>query len=309
MPISESPAPSITAFSDQLADVIEQAGASVVAVHARRTYPSSGLLWKPGVLITAAHTIRRETDITAVLPDGSRMAAMLAGVDTGTDVAVLRLETAQGEPARLSDAADVRPGNYVVAVARGADGALAASAGIIARTGGGWRTWRGGRMDRLIQLDGGLWPGFSGAPIVDTGGRTIGIGTSALARGRAVVIPASVLRRSGEQLLAHGRVAQAYLGAGTQSVEIPARVRERLELESTHGLIVVSVASDGPAETAGVTLGDVLVALDAMPIPDIDSLRSALAEKPVGARVQLKLVRGGELQTLDVTLAARPQAR
>ncbi len=309
MSLSESPAASIAAFSDQLADVIERAGASVVAVHARRAYPSSGLLWQPGVLVTAAHTIRRETDITAVLPDGSRTPATLAGVDTGTDVAVLRLESVQGESAGLSDTANVRPGNYVIAVARGADGALVASSGIIARTGGEWRTWRGGRMDRLIQLDGGLWPGFSGAPIVDASGRIIGIGTSALARGRAVVIPVSVLRRSGEQLLAHGRVAQAYLGIGTQSVEIPARIRERLKLESTHGLIVLSVASRGPAETAGVTLGDLLVTLDAMPIPDIDSLRSALGKQPIGARVQLQLVRGGELQSLEVTLGARPHAR
>ncbi|MGH8285347.1 MAG: S1C family serine protease [Steroidobacteraceae bacterium] len=253
--------------------------------------------------------MRRETDITAVLPDGSITPATLVGVDRGTDVAVLRLESAQGESPQLNDTANVRPGNYVIAVARGADGALAASAGVIARTGGEWRTWRGGRMDRLLQLDGGLWPGFSGAPIVDASGQIIGIGTSALARGRAVVIPVSVLRRSGEQLLAHGRIAQAYLGVGTQSVEIPARVRERLKLESTHGLIVLSIASQGPAETAGVMLGDVLVALDGTSIPDIDSLASALDERSIGSRVQLKLVRGGELQTLEVTLRARPHAR
>jgi serine protease Do len=164
-------------------------------------------------------------------------------------------------------------------------------------------------MDRLIQLDGGLWPGFSGAPIVNANGRIIGIGTSTLARGRAVVIPVPVLRSAGEQLLAHGRIAQAWLGAGMQSVEIPARIRERLGLEHTHGLIVVSVASHGPAEKSGVTLGDVLVALDATQTPDIESLRSALAEKSIGAPVKLKLIRGGELQRLEVTLEARPHAR
>ncbi len=309
MPPSESPAPSIAAFSDQLADVVERVGASVVALHARRAYPSSGLLWQPGVLVTAAHTIRRETDIAAVLPDGSTTSATLAGVDTGTDVAVLRLESARGEPARLNEEAKVRPGNYVIAVARGADGALAASSGIIARTGGEWRTWRGGRMDRLIQLDGGLWPGFSGAPIVDAGGQIIGIGTSALARGRAVVVPASVLRRAVEQLLAHGRVTHAYLGVGTQSVEIPAHLRDRLKLNGTHGLIVLSIASAGPAETAGITLGDVLIALDATPVADSERLMSVLAERSVGSRVQLQLIRGGELHSVEVTLGERPHAR
>jgi serine protease Do len=309
MPSAASSAASIASFSDQLADIVERTGASVVAVHARRTYPSSGLLWQPGVVLTAAHTIRRETDIAVALPDGSRTHATLAGVDSGTDVAVLRLESTHGTPAPLDEAASIRPGHYVVAVARDAEGTLTASSGIVGRTGGEWRTWRGGRMDRLIQLDGGLWPGFSGAPIVNAAGRIIGVGTSTFARGRAVVIPVSVLRRSGEQLLAHGRIAQVWLGAGMQAVEIPPRIRERLGLEHTHGLIVVSVASPGPAEKAGVTLGDVLVVLDASPTPDIDSLRSALAEKSIGAPVELKLVRGGELLRLEVTLEARPHAR
>jgi S1-C subfamily serine protease len=309
MALTDSPAPSIAAFSAQLADIVEQTGASVVAVLARRSYPSSGLLWQPGVVLTAAHTIRRETDIAAVLPDGSRTPATLAGVDSGTDVAVLRLESAHGTPAPLDETTSVRPGHYVVAVARDAEGTLTASSGIVGRTGGEWRTWRGGRMNRLIQLDGGLWPGFSGAPIVNANGRIIGIGTSTFARGRAVVIPVPVLRRTGEQLLAHGRIAQAWLGAGMQSVEIPARIRERLGLEHTHGLIVVSVASHGPAEKSGVTLGDVLVALDTSQTPDIESLRSALAEKSIGAPVKLKLIRGGELQRLEVTLEARPHAR
>jgi S1-C subfamily serine protease len=309
MPSADSFANSIAAFSERLADTVEQTGPSVVAVLARRSYPSSGLLWQPGVVLTAAHTIRRETDIAAVLPDGSRTPATLAGADGGTDVAVLRLGSAHGAPAALEETASVRPGNYVVAVARDAEGTLTASSGIVGRTGGEWRTWRGGRIDRLIQLDGGLWPGFSGAPIVNTNGRIIGIGTSTFARGRAVVIPVPVLRRVGEQLLAHGRVAQAWLGAGMQSVEIPPRIRERLGLEHTHGLIVVSIASEGPAEKAGVTLGDVRVALDASPTPDIDSLRSALAERSIGAPVELKVVRAGELQRIEVTLEARPHTR
>jgi serine protease Do len=309
MPSADTLATSIAAFSERLADFVEHVGLSVVAVHARRRYPSSGLLWQPGVVLTAAHTIRRETDLAAVLPDGSRTAATLAGVDSGTDVAVLRLESTHGTPAALDETAAVRPGHYVVAVARDAEGGLAASAGIVGRTGGEWRTWRGGRIDRLIQLDGGLWPGFSGAPIVSANGRIIGIGTSTFARGRALVIPVSVLRRCGEQLLAHGRIPQAWLGAGLQSVEIPPRIRERLGLEHTHGLIVVSVASHGPAEQVGVTLGDVLVAVGGAPTPDIDSLRSVLAGNAIGARVELTLLRGGELQRLEVTLEARPHAR
>src|SRR5262249_33672467 len=151
----------LAAFSDDVANLVERVGASVVALQARRSYPASAVILEPGVVVTAAHTLRREDGITAVLADGSASTATLVGVDPGTDVAVLRLESSQGTPIELGDAAAVRPGHYVVAVSRGTDGSLSASAGIVARTGGEWRTWRGGHVDRLVQLDGGLWTGFS----------------------------------------------------------------------------------------------------------------------------------------------------
>jgi len=178
----------LAAFSNDLADLVERVGASVVALQARRSPPASAVVLEPGVVATAAHTLRREDGITAVLADGSASAATLVGVDPGTDIAVLRLESSQvSPPIELGDAAAVRPGHYVVAISRGTDASLSASGGIVARTGGAWRTWRGGQVDRLVQLDGGLWAGFSGGPVVDASGGVIGIGTSALSRGRAVV--------------------------------------------------------------------------------------------------------------------------
>lgn len=303
-----SPA-AVAAFSKGLAEIVERTGPSVLALHARRWYPASGFLWQPGVLLTAAHVIRREGGITAVLPDGNTTAATLVGVDPGTDIAVLRVESSPGTPAALDEDAKVRPGHFVVAVARGTDGALAASSGIVARAGGEWRTWRGGLIDQRIQLDGGLWPGFSGGPVVNAHGQVIGMGTSALARGRGVVIPGSVLRRVAQQLLAHGRAATPYIGASMQSVELPANLRERLGLGNAQGLIVLSVASGGPAEAAGITLGDVLVSLDDSPLSDIDHLRTALAGKQIGALVHIRLVRGGELVTLDLKVGERPSTR
>src|SRR6185312_8278250 len=259
---SQAFAQPLAAFSDGLADVVERAGAGVVALQARRSYLSSGVIVRPGVVVTAAHTLRRDDGIAAVLPDGTATSATLVGVDASTDIAVLRLEAGGGEPLTFGDAASVRPGHFVVAVARGADGALAASAGVVARTGGEWRTWRGGHIDRRIQLDGGLWAGFSGGPVVDGRGNVIGIGTSALSRGRAVVIPGSVLKRVSEQLLARGRVSHAYIGAAVQPVEIPNALRTQLGIQSTRGLIVISTVHEGPAEAASITLGDTLISLD-----------------------------------------------
>jgi serine protease Do len=298
------------AFSDELADIVERTGASVVAIQARRSYPSSGVVLQPGVVLTAAHTLRRDDGIAVVQPDGTATSATLVGADPSTDVAVLRLESSsQGTPVTFGDAASVRAGNFVVAVSRGTDGSLAASAGVVARTGGEWRTWRGGHIDRRIQLDGGLWGGFAGGPVIDGRGNVIGIGTSALSRGRAVVIPASVLKRVSEQLLARGRVSHAYIGAAVQPVEIPSALRTQLGLQSTHGLIVMSTVHEGPAEAAGITLGDTLITLDERPLADVDDLKAALSAEKIGKAVRVTLIRGGQLVHVDVTVGERPASR
>src|SRR3954451_15158331 len=133
---TQGSAQSLAAFSDDVADIVERVGASVVALQARRSNPSSAVILEPGVVATAAHALRREDGITAVLADGSASAATLVGIDPGTDIAVLKLESSQGAAIELGDAAAVRAGSFVVAVSRGTDGSLSASAGIVARTGG-----------------------------------------------------------------------------------------------------------------------------------------------------------------------------
>jgi S1-C subfamily serine protease len=253
--------------------------------------------------------LRREDGITAVLADGSASAAALVGVDAGTDIAVLKLESTQTPGIELGDAAAVRAGHFVVAVSRGTEGSLSASAGIVARTGGAWRTWRGGHIDRLVQLDGGLWAGFSGGPVVDVRGGVIGIGTSALSRGRAVVIPASVLKRVSAQLLARGHVSHAYIGAAVQSVEVPDSLRSSLGISQAHGLIVISTVPGGPADNAGIALGDTLLTLDGKPLADVDDLKAALGSDRIGRSAAVSLIRAKQLVNAQVVIGERPRGR
>lgn len=306
---TQGSAPALAAFSDDVADIVERVGASVVALQARRSYPASAVILEPGIVATAAHALRREEGITAVLADGSASAATLVGVDPGTDIAVLRLESSQGPAIGLGDASAVRAGHFVVAVSRGTDGSLSASAGIVARTGAAWRTWRGGSVDRLIQLDGGLWAGFSGGPVVDARGGVIGIGTSALTRGRAVVIPGSALKRVSVQLLASGRVSHAYIGAAVQPVDLPEALRTQLGVPHAHGLIVISTVPQGPADAAGIALGDTLLTLDGKPLADIDDLKAALGADRVGKPVAVSLIRARQLVNVDVIVTERPRGR
>ncbi|HEX9108845.1 MAG TPA: trypsin-like peptidase domain-containing protein, partial [Longimicrobiales bacterium] len=181
----------LAALSDELAAATAKAGASVVAVHARRRIPASGVYWREGAVVLAHHTLEREEGITVTLPDGSSTAAELAGRDPATDLAVLRIEAPGGAlaPAERGDAAALRAGQLVLALGRPWSQGITAALGVVSALGGAWRTWRGGRIDRLIRLDIAVHDGFSGGPLVDAAGRVLGIDSSALSRGGALTIP------------------------------------------------------------------------------------------------------------------------
>src|SRR5438309_147972 len=158
-------------LSNTLADAVERVGKSVVAVKARSRVPSSGVYWQQGIIVTADHTVERDDNITVTLPDGNDVQASLAARDSGTDLAVLKVDGAGLSGATLGDANELRVGHLVLAVARPGDTGLSATMGPVSVVGGPWRTWSGGQIDRLVRPDLTLYPGFSGGPLIDTQGR------------------------------------------------------------------------------------------------------------------------------------------
>lgn len=287
----------LAALSNELAAAVERAGQSVVAVHARPRFSSSGVFWRPGIVVTAEHTIRREEEISVTLPDGSNAPATLAGSDAGTDVAVLRVEGAAGGPAPRAGGVPA-PGNLVLAVGRSQDSGVNATMGIVSAVSGGWRTWRGGRLDHYIRLDLTLYPGSSGGVVVNTAGEAIGIATSVLSRIAGVAIPAATLDRVTDEILARGRVARGYLGVGLQPVELP---------DHHKGLIVLSLEPGGPAAKAGVLVGDILVSFGGKAVPDTDDLQTVLESHAVGEAVEAEVLRGGVPTKLPITVGDRPR--
>jgi S1-C subfamily serine protease len=294
-------------LSDNLADIVGRVGRSVVAVHGRHRMPSSGVIWRHGVVVTAAHTIRREDGIEVTLTDGRKVAAVLAGLDLCTDLGVLKLDGVDLDPVDSGDARSLKPGHLALAVARADDLGVSADFGVIGSTGGPWRTWRGGQLDALVRLDGGLRPGFSGAALADMRGRVMGICTSALMRGAGMVIPAMTVERVTDELLAKGRVSRGYLGVGTQQVSLLDAWVKEMNLPFSSGLLINSLAPGGPAEQAGVLIGDVLIELDGKPCRDMDDVHAALDSASIGHQLQIALIRGGERHVCSVTVGERPR--
>lgn len=292
-------------LSNQLAATAEAAGKSVVAVHGRR-HPSSGILWSSDSVITANHALRRDEEITVVTGPGKSTTASLIGRDPTTDLAVLRLQqAAENPPGQWGNASRLRIGELVLALGRTWRGNIVASSGIISGLMGPWRTWRGGELEQFIRPDLTLYPGFSGGPLVNAEGEILGLNTAGLHRS-GITVPSSTLLRVVPELLEKGRIERPYLGLAMQAVPTPESLRTRLNLKAGAGLLVAHVEPESPAEKGGMLLGDVLVEIDGKPVEDTDAVQDALRSHKPGDSIPVKLVRGGTLVTLSLTLAARP---
>jgi len=296
----------LTSLSSELAKLVEELQPYVVAVHARGHYPSSGVHWRPGIIVTADHTVRRDEDIQVTLPDGKRADAVLAGRDPGTDLAALKVD-GLGSPAPQADGGDqVKAGELALVLGRSPDSGPNASLGVISAVSGPWRTWRGGRLDNYIRLDATMFPNSSGGAVVDVRGRLLGVATSALSRVAGLAIPASSVNRVLDALVTKGHVPRGYLGIGAQPVGIPDALRASLALTAKSGIMVVKVEAGGPADQAGVFLGDILVSLGDTALEEFEDLQSVSDSGLIGKQVKARVIRAGAIHELSITVGERP---
>ncbi len=283
----------LQSLSNDLAAAVERAGQAVFAVNGRARLGSTGVHWRSGLVVTADHTVHVDDEVTITGPDGRALTARVAGRDPTIDVAVLRVDAPGAAVAEIADSDAVRVGHIVLALGSGPR----ASWGVVSSLGEG----------RMLHLDLTLYPGFSGGPLVDAQGRVVGINTSGASRHWQLAVPAVAVNRVVDELQRRGRIPRAYLGVSTQPVRLPEPVRRRLSLEQPTAVIVVEVQPGSPAAAAGLTIGDVIVALGAARIADPTDLKSALRPDRVGERITASVLRGGEPKDLQVTVGERPK--
>jgi S1-C subfamily serine protease len=298
----------LVAFSDHAADLVERSSKSLVAVHGGARRSISGILWRPGVVVTAEELLEGDDNLTVTVAGGRQVAAKLAGRDPSTDVAALRVET-DGLPAiQGADAAPMRTGQVVLAVGSH-DGAPVASLGIVAFVGGPWQSSRGGAIDSFLRLDLALSPSAEGGAVVDMRGAVLGMAVLGPRR-RVLAIPRSTIDRALDQLLSKGHVSRGYLGAGLQPVRLGRRSDKTAASGQTlgPGVLVVSIDPDGPAAHAGLFVGDIVKAWNGKPIERVREIMRLLGPDSIGATVDLELLRAGASTSLKVAIGERPLA-
>lgn len=295
----------LKALSDGMADAVAAAAKSTVMVSARRRFPASGVLWPgaAGVVVTSDHVIEREEDIVVGMPDGTSASAKLAGRDSGSDLAVLRIE-AVGVQATLADGA-ARVGEIVLAVGRPEGSGVTVSNGVVSMVGGSWRTGSGNTIEGFLRSDTTFYPGFSGGPLIDVEGHVVGINSSRLGRGAGLTIPSAAVTTIVEALLQGGRLKRGYLGIVTQPVRVPEALKASVPEAGESGLMVMSVEPGSPADNGGLVVGDMIVSFAGQTIADPGDLQSRLGSDQVGKTVNAILLRGGERREVAVTIGER----
>jgi len=293
-------------FSNALAQTTERAAASVVAVHPETRGSASGVIWRPGVILTSEHTLRRDEEIQLTLPDGRVVPATLAGRDPSTDIAVLKCAEADTAAPLFGDVAALKPGSLTLVVGRTRASGPVAALGVVSLVTSERRTWTGASLTPYIRLDIGLQPTAIGGAGIDATGNIVGLATPRFARFGAIAVPAPAINKIADTLLKQGRIPRGYLGVGMQSVRLPSAFRERLRRNEKTAAIVLEVHPGSPADKAGIVIGDILVSLGGQSITRLEDVQSILAGDAIGKTLPLKFVRGGALQEGNIVAAERP---
>ena len=295
-------------FSDALVRITERASRSTVAVHGEARGSASGVVWRPGVVVTAEHALPREEEVQVTLPDGRVVPAAVQGRDPASDLAVLKCEGADTPP-EFGDSGALKAGSLSLVVGRTRASGPVAALGVVSLVAPDRRTWTGTTLAPYIRLDVGLQPTAVGGLVLDARGKASGVATPKFARFGATAIPLTTVGSVVDALLEKGRVPAGYLGLGLQQIRLPEALRSSLQRNERGAAIVLEVEPDGPGHRAGMVIGDILLSLGGRPVSQLADIQAQLGGASIGKPLAAVLVRGGALSEASITVGERLPGR
>jgi len=312
----------LDAYSAAVAGAVDRVAPTVVHLQAKRrgrpdataempVGAGSGVVFTPdGFVLTNSHVVAGASSVDATLIDGRTLPAYLVGDDPDSDLAVLRLHADGLAHAELGDSAAIRVGQLVVAIGNPFGFQCTVTAGVVSALGRSLRSRTGRLIEDIVQTDAALNPGNSGGPLVTAQGRIIGINTAIIpaAQGICFAIAGNTAKFVVAELIRHGKVRRSYVGVAGQTTPLPRRVVRHHGLVAESGARIMSISVGSPAATAGLEVGDVIVAFDGTPVTGVDTLHRLLTAGRIGVAAELTVLRLTHKLAIAIVPAARPAA-
>jgi serine protease DegQ len=295
-------------LSNALAAATELAAANVVAVHSEPRGSASGVVWRPGVIVTSEHALRRDEDTRVTLADGRVAQATLVGRDSSTDLAVLKCAEATNAIANANtgDPAALKPGSLILAVGRTRASGPVAAFGAVSLVAPERKTWTGVSLTPYVRLDVSIQPTAIGGAVIGAAGKIFGVITPRFGRFGSTLTPAATINNVVDTLLEKGRIPRGYLGVGLQPVRVPEALRQTLQREERTAVIVLEIEPNSPANNAGLMIGDIIVSIGGNTVSRLEDIHSKLHGSAIGKPFSIGIIRGGSLQEAEITIAERP---
>jgi S1-C subfamily serine protease len=313
--VQRSDAELLDAYSQAVIHSVETVGPAVVRIDAlaHRSLGEggsdargSGVIFTPdGFVLTNHHVVDGRSGLSATLPDGRSLGAVLVGRDADTDLAVLRLAGSNLPWARLGDSRTIRVGQVAVAIGNPYGFDHTVTSGVVSALGRSLRSRSGRLMDDIIQTDAALNPGNSGGPLVTTTGEVIGINTAMIpaAHGICFAIASNTVRFVASRLIRDGRIRRSFIGVAGQRTPIPRALARAHGIAVNSGVLASTIEPGGPASVAGLKEGDVILAFAGVPVSGVDDLHRLLTEDRIGTATDITMLRRGRREVLAITPA------
>ena len=262
-----------------------------------------------GLILTNAHVVNGAKEVTVRLTDRREYQAKVVGVDTNSDIAVIRINAKDLPTVKVGDSRNIRVGEWVLAIGAPFGFANSATAGIVSALG---RTLPDSGYVPFIQTDVPINPGNSGGPLFNMRGEVVGINSQIYSRsggyqGVSFSIPIDVALKVSHQLETTGHVSRGKLGVVIQPVN--QALADSFGLPRPEGALVSSVEKGGPADRAGIQTGDVILKLNNTPVNTSDELPADIAEMAPGSNANLQIWRKGGTQNIEVKLGSMQEKR
>jgi S1-C subfamily serine protease len=304
-PIAQ-PATPLGAEEQNVVRIARQVSPAVVSVAQEEGGSGSGVIVREdGVILTNAHVVGMSRTVRVGLADGRRVEGRVLGRDPALDVAVVRVDVPNAPVAPLGDSDRLAVGQTAIAIGNPLGLERTVTTGVISAIN---RSPRGIALDGLIQTDAAISPGNSGGPLLDSGGRVIGINTAVLrttgAQGLGFAVPINLAQNVVEQILTTGRVVRSFLGVEYRDVD--PEMADQFRLSVREGIVIASVSPGTPAQRAGIERGDIITRVDETPIKQGGDLRRILRERRPGDTVRITVARGSTTHVMTARLVETP---